>query len=89
MAGPWSSACPLVDLDDRHQDGQDDQQHDGTHADDQHGLQRCRQGHRAALDFGGHLVNYGQASGPIPPFEIPRLAGKSAADAASRRKKRG
>ena len=26
----------------------------------------------------GHLVNYGQASGPVPPFEISRLSAKSA-----------
>jgi len=31
-----------------------------------------------ALAVRGHLVNYGQASGPIPPFEISRLAPKSA-----------
>jgi len=31
-----------------------------------------------ALAIRGHLVNYGQASGPIPPFEISRLAPKSA-----------
>ena len=32
----------------------------------------------ASLAVRGHLVNYGQASGPIPPFEISRLAPKSA-----------
>jgi len=31
-----------------------------------------------SLALRGHLVNYGQASGPIPPFEISRLAPKSA-----------
>ncbi|MCK9542782.1 MAG: quinone oxidoreductase [Novosphingobium sp.] len=31
-----------------------------------------------ALAIRGHLVNYGQASGPIPPFDISRLAPKSA-----------
>ena len=30
-----------------------------------------------ALDYCGHLVNFGQASGPVPPFEIARLAARS------------
>lgn len=30
-----------------------------------------------SLAFRGHLVNYGQASGSVPPFEISRLAAKS------------
>lgn len=30
-----------------------------------------------ALDYGGHLVNFGQASGAVPPFEVSRLAAKS------------
>ena len=30
-----------------------------------------------ALDYGGHLVNYGQASGAVPPFEVSRLAARS------------
>lgn len=34
-------------------------------------------GSLASLALRGHLVNYGQASGPIPPFEIARLSGKS------------
>ncbi|HEX2940059.1 MAG TPA: quinone oxidoreductase [Rhodopila sp.] len=29
------------------------------------------------LGFRGNLVNYGQASGPVPPFEVSRLATKS------------
>ncbi|MBM3395550.1 MAG: quinone oxidoreductase [Betaproteobacteria bacterium] len=29
------------------------------------------------LDFCGHLVNFGQASGSVPPFEVSRLAAKS------------
>lgn len=32
-----------------------------------------------SLDFCGMLVNYGQASGPIPPFQISRLSAKSSA----------
>lgn len=35
-------------------------------------------GSLASLAMRGHLVNYGQASGPIPPFEISRLASRSA-----------
>ncbi|MET0293630.1 MAG: quinone oxidoreductase [Phenylobacterium sp.] len=35
-------------------------------------------GSLASLALRGHLVNYGQASGPIPPFDISRLAPKSA-----------
>lgn len=35
-------------------------------------------GSLAALALRGHLVNYGQSSGPIPPFEISRLAPRSA-----------
>jgi NADPH2:quinone reductase len=31
-----------------------------------------------ALAFRGHLVSYGQASGPIPPVDIAAFAGKSA-----------
>lgn len=34
-------------------------------------------GSLASLGLRGHLVNYGQASGPVPPFEISRLSGKS------------
>lgn len=30
-----------------------------------------------ALDFGGHLVNFGQSSGAVQPFEVSRLAAKS------------
>lgn len=30
-----------------------------------------------SLDFCGHLVNFGQASGSVPPFEVSRLAAKS------------
>jgi NADPH2:quinone reductase len=30
-----------------------------------------------SLAVRGHLVNYGQSSGPVPPFEISRLAPKS------------
>jgi NADPH:quinone reductase len=30
-----------------------------------------------SLDFFGHLVNFGQASGSVPPFEISRLAARS------------
>lgn len=29
------------------------------------------------LDFCGHLVNFGQASGSVPPFEVSRLAARS------------
>ncbi len=29
------------------------------------------------LDYCGHLVNFGQASGSVPPFEVSRLAAKS------------
>ena len=32
----------------------------------------------ASLDFGGHLVNFGQSSGPIENFEVSMLAKKSA-----------
>jgi NADPH2:quinone reductase len=35
-------------------------------------------GSLAALSSRGHLVNYGQASGPIPPLDIARLGAKSA-----------
>lgn len=35
-------------------------------------------GSLACLAVRGHLVNYGQSSGPVPPFEISRLAPKSA-----------
>ena len=34
-------------------------------------------GSLASLGMRGHLVNYGQSSGPIAPFEISRLAPKS------------
>jgi NADPH:quinone reductase len=30
-----------------------------------------------ALDFCGHLVNFGQSTGPVPPFAISRLAARS------------
>lgn len=30
-----------------------------------------------ALDYFGHLVNFGQASGPVPAFEVSRLAARS------------
>lgn len=30
-----------------------------------------------SLDFCGHLVNFGQSSGAIPPFEVSRLAARS------------
>lgn len=30
-----------------------------------------------ALDFAGHLVNFGQSSGAVPAFEVSRLAAKS------------
>ena len=32
----------------------------------------------ASLGFGGQLIMYGQASGPVPPVDIARLAAKSA-----------
>ncbi|WP_292939803.1 zinc-binding dehydrogenase [Novosphingobium sp.] len=32
----------------------------------------------ASLAIKGHLVHYGQASGPIPPFDLSRLGAKSA-----------
>lgn len=35
------------------------------------------EGSLASLGKRGHLVNYGQASGPVPPFEISRLGAKS------------
>ena len=35
------------------------------------------EGSLASLGRRGHLVNYGQASGPVPPFEISRLGAKS------------
>lgn len=35
------------------------------------------EGSLASLSKRGHLVNYGQASGPVPPFEISRLGAKS------------
>lgn len=35
------------------------------------------EGSFTALGLRGHLVNYGQASGPVPPLEIARLGGKS------------
>lgn len=31
----------------------------------------------AALDFGGHLISYGQASGPVQPFSMSLLASRS------------
>ena len=34
-------------------------------------------GSLACLASRGHLVNYGQASGPVPPFEVSRLAARS------------
>ena len=34
-------------------------------------------GSLACLALRGHLVNFGQASGPVPPFEVSRLAAKS------------
>lgn len=34
-------------------------------------------GSLAALDFCGHLVNFGQASGSVPPFEVSALAARS------------
>lgn len=36
------------------------------------------EGSLAALGVTGHLVLYGQASGPVPPFELGRLGAKSA-----------
>jgi len=36
------------------------------------------EGSLAALAVKGHLVHYGQASGPIPPFDLSRLGAKSA-----------
>lgn len=30
-----------------------------------------------SLDYCGHLVNFGQASGAVPPFEVSRLAARS------------
>jgi NADPH2:quinone reductase len=36
------------------------------------------EGSLAALALKGHLVHYGQASGPIPPFDLSRLGAKSA-----------
>lgn len=36
------------------------------------------EGSLAALAMRGHLVHYGQASGPIPPFDLSRLGAKSA-----------
>ena len=35
------------------------------------------QGSLASLGLRGHLVNYGQASGPVPPVEVSLLAAKS------------
>ncbi len=35
------------------------------------------QGSLACLATRGHLVNFGQASGPVPPFEVSRLAAAS------------
>ena len=34
-------------------------------------------GSLACLSVRGHLVNFGQASGPVPPFEVSRLAARS------------
>lgn len=34
-------------------------------------------GSLACLGVRGHLVNFGQASGPVPPFEVSRLAARS------------
>lgn len=34
-------------------------------------------GSLACLALRGHLVNFGQASGPVPPFQVQRLAAKS------------
>lgn len=36
------------------------------------------EGSLASLAIKGHLVHYGQASGPIPPFDLSRLGAKSA-----------
>lgn len=36
------------------------------------------EGSLASLAVRGHLVHYGQASGPIPPFDLSRLGAKSA-----------
>jgi len=36
------------------------------------------EGSLASLGVKGHLVHYGQASGPIPPFDLSRLGAKSA-----------
>lgn len=36
------------------------------------------EGSLAALAVKGHLVHYGQASGPIPPFDLSRLGARSA-----------
>lgn len=36
------------------------------------------EGSLAALALKGHLVHYGQASGPIPPFDLSRLGARSA-----------
>ena len=36
------------------------------------------EGSLAALSLKGHLVHYGQASGPIPPFDLSRLGARSA-----------
>jgi NADPH2:quinone reductase len=36
------------------------------------------EGSLASLAMLGHLVHYGQASGPIPPFDLSRLGAKSA-----------
>lgn len=35
-------------------------------------------GSLASLDFGGQLIMFGQASGPVPPLDITRLAARSA-----------
>jgi NADPH2:quinone reductase len=36
------------------------------------------EGSLSALAIKGHLVHYGQASGPIPPFDLSRLGARSA-----------
>jgi len=36
------------------------------------------EGALASLAIKGHLVHYGQASGPIPPFDLSRLGATSA-----------
>jgi NADPH2:quinone reductase len=36
------------------------------------------EGSLASLSIKGHLVHYGQASGPIPAFDLSRLGAKSA-----------